>query len=138
MIRVAACLCALAAPAAAETLVAARTIPAQSIVTAEDLTLTPQDIPGGVSDPAALVGMETRVAVYPGRPVRPGDLVFPAVVERNQIIILTYQRNGLAISTEGRALGRAGPGDLIRVMNLASRATVTARIGLDGTGHVLQ
>ncbi|WP_322893035.1 MULTISPECIES: flagellar basal body P-ring formation chaperone FlgA [unclassified Yoonia] len=138
MIRALAIIFMLTGPAAAETLVAARTIPAQSIIGAEDLTLSPQIIPGGVTDPAAIVGMETRVALYAGRPIRPGDVIFPAIVERNQIIMLTYQSHGLAISTEGRALGRAGPGDLIRVMNLSSRATVTARIGLDGTGYVSQ
>lgn len=128
----------LAGPTAADTLLAARTIPAQSIITAEDLVASPQTIPGSVSDPDSIIGMETRVALYAGRPIRQGDVGFPAVVERNAIIILTYQRNGLAISTEGRALGRGGPGDLIRVMNLTSRATVTARIGVDGAGYVSQ
>jgi len=42
------------------------------------------------------------------------------------------------ISTEGRALDRAGPGDFIRVMNLTSRATVTARVDGSGTAHVTQ
>lgn len=136
MIRLFALICVMTGPVAAETLVAARTIPAQSIIGPDDLTLSAQNIPGGVTDLAAVVGMETRVALYAGRPIRPGDVSFPAVVERNQIIVLTYQNNGLAISTEGRALDRAGPGDLIRVMNLTSRATVTARIGIDGAGYV--
>ncbi len=127
-----------AGPAAADTLLAARTIPAQSIITAEDIVASPQIIPGSVSDPDSIIGMETRVALYAGRPIRQGDVGFPAVVERNAIIILTYVNNGLAISTEGRALGRGGPGDLIRVMNLTSRATVTARIGVDGAGYVSQ
>jgi flagellar basal body P-ring formation protein FlgA len=138
MIRHLIVMAALAGPAAADTLLAARTIPAQSIIAAEDLVSSDQVIPGSVSDSASIIGMETRVALYAGRPIRPGDVGFPAVVERNQIIILTYQRNGLAISTEGRALGRGGPGELIRVMNLNSRATVTARIGVDGAGYVSQ
>lgn len=138
MIRKLAIICVMAGPAGAETLVAARTIPAQSIITAEDFTASPQVIPGGVTNPAAIIGMETRVALYAGRPIRPGDVGFPAVVERNQIIVLVYQQGGLAISTEGRALSRGGPGELIRVMNLSSRATVTARIGVDGAGYVAQ
>lgn len=136
MIRFLTVMAALAAPAHAETLLAARTLPAQSIITAEDLVVSPQVIPGSVSDADSIIGMETRVALYAGRPIRQGDVGFPAVVDRNQIIMLTYQRNGLAISTGGRALGRGGPGDLIRVMNLSSRATVTARIGADGIGYV--
>ncbi|WP_322891196.1 MULTISPECIES: flagellar basal body P-ring formation chaperone FlgA [unclassified Yoonia] len=136
MIRYLAIMAMMATPASAETLLAARTIPAQSIITAEDLVTSAQVIPGSVSNPDSIIGMETRVALYAGRPIRQGDVGFPAVVDRNQIIMLIYERNGLAISTEGRALGRGGPGDLIRVMNLSSRATVTARIGLDGIGYV--
>ncbi|RYG91625.1 flagellar basal body P-ring formation protein FlgA [Loktanella sp. IMCC34160] len=122
--------------ALAEIVVAARTIPAQTVIGPDDLLLRDLDVPGGVADPALLVGMEARVALYAGRPIRPGDVGMPAVVERNQIIPLIYDRGGLYIATEGRALDRAGPGDLIRVMNLASRSTVSARIGADGAAYV--
>lgn len=136
MIRCVLVLCLLAGSAVADTVVAARTIPAQTMIRAEDIVMNGQSIPGGVDDPSAIIGMEARVALFAGRPIRLGDVGFPAVVERNQIIFLHYERNGLVISTEGRALGRAGPGDMIRVMNLSSRATVTARIGVDGAGYV--
>lgn len=136
MIRLCVMVLCLAAPAGAETVVAARTIPAQTVIGPEDLLLRDVIVPGGVTDPAMIVGLEARVALYAGRPIRPGDVGFPAVVDRNQIVPLIYQRNGVMISTEGRALDRAGPGDLIRVMNLASRATVTARIGVDGGAYV--
>ncbi|MDX8346416.1 flagellar basal body P-ring formation chaperone FlgA [Cognatiyoonia sp. IB215446] len=126
----------LAGPTAADTVVATRTIPAQSLIMDGDVTVSSRDIPGVVSDPAQVIGMEARVALFAGRPIRPADVGFPAVVERNQIIPLYFQRGGLMISTEGRALGRAGPGDLVRVMNISSRSTVTARIGADGAGYV--
>ncbi len=128
----------LAGPAAAETLVAARTIPAQSIIGPEDVLMRDITVPGTVNDPQLLIGMEARVALYAGRPIRPGDVGFPAVVERNQIVPLVFDARGILIATEGRALDRAGPGDLIRVMNLASRNTVTARIGADGVAYVSQ
>ena len=138
MIRQISMLFLLAAPAAADTVVAARTIPAQSMIMPEDIQIRDRDVPGSVDNPEDVIGMEARVALYAGRPIRPGDVGFPAVVERNQIIPLHYQRSGLTISTEGRALGRAGPGDVIRVMNISSRSTVTARIGADGAGYVAQ
>ena len=128
----------LAGQAGADTVVAARTIPAQSIIMPGDIVLNGRTVPGGIVDKEQVIGMEARVALFAGRPIRPGDIGFPAVVERNQIIPLLYQRDGLTISTEGRALGRAGPGDLIRVMNISSRSTVTARIGADGAGYVAQ
>lgn len=126
----------LGTPAAGDTVVAARTIPAQTMIMAEDIVLRDQTVPGAVADPTEIIGMEARVALYAGRPIRMGDVGFPAVVERNQVIALHYQQGSLIISTEGRALGRAGPGDVIRVMNISSRSTVAARIGADGAGYV--
>lgn len=131
-------LAALLAPVAgwAETLVAARTIRAQELIGPEDLMIRDVDMIGGVSDPAHVIGMEARVALYAGRPIRPGDIGPPSVVDRNQIIPLLYSSGGLTISTEGRALDRAGPGEVIRVMNLSSRTTVSARIDENGAAHV--
>ena len=137
MIR-ALCLCLLAIPANAETIVAARTIPAMTLIAPEDLIIREGTVTGGESDPLLFIGMESRVALYAGRPVRVGDVGFPAVVDRNQIISLIYNQGGLRIATEGRSLARAGPGDVIRVMNLASRTTVTARVGTDGVAYVSQ
>ncbi len=126
----------LGAPAAADTVVALRTIPAQSVILATDIGLQAETIPGALSDPAEIVGMEARVALFPGRPIRAGDVSPPAMVERNQIITLHYNKNGLQISTEGRALDRAAMGEVIRVMNLSSRTSVSAMIGQDGAAYV--
>jgi flagella basal body P-ring formation protein FlgA len=138
MIRIVSLLCLLGLPSFAETLVAARTIPAMTILAPEDLILKEGDSVGGETDPLLFVGMETRVALYAGRQVNVGDVGFPAVVERNQIIPLIFVRNGLRISTEGRSLARAGPGEIIRVMNLTSRSTVSAKIGVDGVAYASQ
>lgn len=127
-----------AMPASAETVVAARTIPAHTIIAPEDLAVKAATVPGAATLPDELIGMETRIALYAGRPVSPADVGFPAVVDRNQIVPLIYERDGLKISTDGRSLDRAGPGDVIRVMNIASRKTVTARIGIDGAAYVGQ
>lgn len=129
-------LCLLATPISAETVVAARTIPAQTLIAPDDLLLRNVTIVGGESDPLLFVGMEARVALYAGRPIRAGDVGFPAIVERNQIIPLIFLQHGLKIATEGRSLARAGPGEMIRVMNLSSRSTVSARIGEDGAAYV--
>ena len=138
MIQRIAIFCLMAGQLAAETVVAARTIPAQSLIGPDDLLVRDMTVPGGTDDPLLLVGMEARVALYAGRPVRPADVGFPAVVDRNQLIPLIYDGGGLLISTEGRALGRAGVGEVIRVMNMQSRTTVSARIGEDGAAYVSQ
>ncbi len=136
MIRIGLVLMLCTGAAQAEIVVAAHTVRPQTIIGPEDLVMRDLSVPGAVSDPSLLIGMETRVALYANRPIQPGDVGFPATVERNQLIALIYLSNTLMISTEGRALDRAGPGDTIQVMNLTSRTTVAARIGADGAAYV--
>ena len=49
-----------------------------------------------------------------------------------------YASGPLRIVTEGRALDRAGAGEPVRVMNLASRQTVTGTVAADGSIEVGQ
>ena len=56
----------------------------------------------------------------------------PARIERNEVVPLVYVQGALRIETEGRALARGGTGEYLRVMNLASRVTVTGRVTEDG------
>jgi flagella basal body P-ring formation protein FlgA len=46
---------------------------------------------------------------------------------------LIYRTGGLLIAADGRSLDRAGIGDHLRVMNLASRQTVTGFVHEDGS-----
>ncbi|MDQ2090560.1 flagellar basal body P-ring formation chaperone FlgA [Marimonas arenosa] len=123
----------LAGPVAADTVVPVRTIRAQEVIAPGDLQLRAVDVAGGFTAVDEVAGLEAKVALYPGRPVRPVDVGPPAVIERNQVVPLTYARGGLSIRTEGRALDRAAVGDRVKVMNLASRNTVMGRVQTDGS-----
>ena len=122
--------------ALADSLVATRTIQARTLLTAEDVTLVAAEIPGALAAADLAVGQEARVAIYAGRAIRAADVGPSAIVDRNQIVPLAYQSGGLVIMTEGRALGRGGAGDVISVMNLASRTKVFGQIGADGVVRV--
>lgn len=124
--------------AQAEVWVANRIIPANSIISADDIQLRDVASAGGVADPDQIVGMEARKALFAGRPILLADVGNPAVVERNQIVQLVFSRFGLLIKTDGRAMDRAAPGEMIRVMNLESRSLVTAKIDDTGVAYVLQ
>lgn len=126
----------VAVPAFAESVVATRTIRAQTVIGPEDLALVAADLPGALTDLNAALGLEAKVAIYAGKPVMPADLGKPTLVQRNQVVALIYLSGVLAISTEGRALTRGSEGDTVRVINLASRSTVTGRIGPDGAVYV--
>lgn len=120
----------------ADTYVAARTIRPQQVISPGDLAATDAATPGAESELSQIVGKEARVAIFAGRPIFTADLTDPAMIERNQIVLLTYDRGAVQISAEGRALDRAAAGDLVRVMNLASRNTITARVMPDGSLYV--
>lgn len=120
----------------AQTVVAAHAIRARSIIMPEDLAVLDKETIGGITNAADIIGQEARVNLYAGRVIRASEIGPPAILERNQLVIMVYNIGLLSISAEGRVLGRAGVGETVRVMNLDSRLTVTGRVQFDGTVEV--
>lgn len=118
-------LAAFASAAAAQSVAVIHPVRAGAPIGADDLAFADTQIEDGFADPRDLIGLEARVNLYPGRPVRLRDVGLPTVVTRNAVVPLIFNRGGLTITLEGRALGRAGDGEAVRVMNLSSRSTVT-------------
>lgn len=134
MIRPVVVLLTLAAlPAAAETLVAARVVRPTAIILPEDLAVVDATVPGALGADARVVGLEARVTLYPGRPIMSDHVGPPALIERNQPVTVVFRQGGLTISADARALSRGAAGDHVRVMNLASRTTVSGEVQPDGT-----
>ncbi len=127
-----------AGQAVADTVLAVRTIRPGGIIMARDVVVEAGNTAGAASDPAEVIGQEARVSLYAGRPIALGNVGPPALVERNQIVPMVFEVNGLRISTEGRSMSRAGAGDFVRVMNLSSRTTVSGRVMPDGRIFVSQ
>ena len=123
----------VAGQATAESVVPTRTIRANVVIQEGDVMLRAGSQGSGFNRLADVVGQEARVVLYPGRPIRIDDVGPPAVVQRNQVVRLSFTSNGLKISTEGRVLERGGIGDLVRVMNMSSRATLFGKVRADGT-----
>lgn len=117
----------------ADTVIASRTIRANEIILSSDLKLIPEDIIGMATTLNDVAGLEARRILYAGRPIPLTNIGPAALVDRNQIVSLAFKVNGLTIKTDGRALGRGGYGDRIRVINLDSRTTVSGRVDETGT-----
>lgn len=109
----------------AQTVIAARTIPSNAVLSHEDLALSDREGPVSALSIERLVGMETSVIIYAGQNITPEALRLPTMVERNSKVVLEFVGNGLQITTDGRALGRASYGEQVQVLNLSSRNTVT-------------
>lgn len=117
----------------AETVVTVQTIRPQQIITADLVRMDPADVPGAHSILDEVLGMEARIAMYPGRAVMRGAVGVPALIDRNQMVEIVYVAGGLRIKAEGRALGRGAAGERIRVMNTDSRTVLFGTISPDGT-----
>jgi flagella basal body P-ring formation protein FlgA len=113
-----------------------RAIRSKAVLAPEDLALAEETVPGAIAAIEDAVGLEAKVALYPGRPILASQLGAPALVERNALVRMSYVQGALRIVTEGRALDRAAAGEAVRVMNLASRQTVTGTVAPDGSIEV--
>lgn len=116
-----------AGPGLADAIVTKRTVQANTVLMAHDLEVLSNSTEGEL-DLASVIGMEARKVLFKGQPIGPRDIARPALVERNQVVLLVFNQGGLSIETEGRALDRGRVGDVIRVMNLSSRSTVSGKV----------
>ena len=133
-----ACLVALlvAGTVLADTVQVVRAVRGQAVLAAGDLAVVEGDVPGAITTIGEAAGKEAKVTLYPGRPILLAQLGAPALVERNGLVRMNYVRGPLRIVTDGRALDRGGVGEPVRVMNLASRQTVTGVVAPDGSVEV--
>ena len=129
-------LCGLVTSVAAQTVVAAHPIRARSIISCGDISILDVNTVGAITNVDEIIGKEARVNLYAGRAIRPSEIGSPAVIERNELVVMVYRVGLLSISAEGRVLDRGAVGELVRVMNLESRMTITGRVLLDGTIEV--
>jgi flagella basal body P-ring formation protein FlgA len=119
-------------PAIADSVTVVQPVRAGTTLGADDLAFARESAAGGFDDPRDLLGLEARINLYPGRPILARDVGLPTVVQRNAVVPLIFRRGSLTITLEGRALGRAGDGEPVRVMNLSSRTTVTGTATASG------
>ena len=122
--------------ALADVVVPTKTIRANETITENDVAIKSINNDKAFTRSSDVIGQEARITLYAGRPILFDDVGPPALVARNQIVLLEYKSSGLLIATEGRSLQRGGIGDRIRVMNLDSRSTVFGQVQSDGSIRV--
>jgi flagella basal body P-ring formation protein FlgA len=87
-----------------------------------------------VTDARQLIGLEPRLQVRQGAPIRLGDLQRPVMVPRNSTVTIVLKSQFMTLTTQGRANEEGGKGDVIHVTNLQSKRVVEAVV--DGPGTV--
>ena len=81
------------------------------------------------------VGMQARRQLRAGQPIKTADLAKPDLVQRDQNVMLIYEAPGIYLTMRGKALDNGTEGDVVTVMNLQSKRTVSGTV--IGRGQVL-
>jgi flagella basal body P-ring formation protein FlgA len=80
------------------------------------------------------VGMQARRQLRANQALRVADLAKPDLVQRDQNVTLIYETAGLYLTVRGKALDSGTEGDVVNVMNLQSKRTVSGTV--TGRGQV--
>ena len=80
------------------------------------------------------VGMQARRQLRAGQALRVSDLARPDLVQRDQAVTLVYESAGLYLTIRGKSLEAGTEGDVVNVLNLQSKRTVSGVVS--GRGQV--
>lgn len=111
-----------------ETAVLLRTLDRGETIKASDISVErrPRAEAGAdVTTRERTIGMQARRALRAGVPLKNADLVKPDLVQRDQAVTLIYQTAGIYLTGRGKAMENGTEGDVVSVMNLMSKRTVT-------------
>jgi flagella basal body P-ring formation protein FlgA len=72
-----------------------------------------------------VVGLQMRKQLRAGQALRVADLAKPDLVQRDQAVTLIYETTGLYLTVRGKSLEAGTEGDVVNVLNLQSKRTVS-------------
>ncbi|MCA0399649.1 MAG: flagellar basal body P-ring formation chaperone FlgA [Proteobacteria bacterium] len=81
-----------------------------------------------------LVGMVSRRALRAGETVRTADLAKPILVEKNQLVTVTYSSGGLQLTMRGRVQQNGALGETVKIQNPQSKRMVEGTV--TGQGQI--
>jgi len=90
------------------------------------------EIGGDAAVRESAIGMQMRRPMRAGQALRVADLVKPDLVQRDQSVTLIYQTTGIYLTSRGKALDNGTEGDVVNVVNLQSKRTVTGVVSARG------
>src|SRR5712671_5138767 len=120
-----------------EAAVLARGIERNEVIKSSDVVVERRpkaEVGGDVASRDRAVGMQARKQLRAGQALRVADIAKPDLVQRDQNVTLTYEATGLYLTIRGKALENGTEGDVVSVLNLQSKRTVTGVVS--GRGQV--
>jgi flagella basal body P-ring formation protein FlgA len=68
-----------------------------------------------------VIGLAARDSLQAGRALRSGDLMRPEIIQRNEMVTLTFAMPGISLTVRGKATESGAEGDVISVLNEQSK-----------------
>ena len=114
-----------------EAAVLARDVERNEVIKSSDVVVERRpraEVGGDAATRDRAVGMQARRQLRAGQAVKTADLVKPDLVQRDQTVTLIYEAPGLYLTVRGKALEGGTEGDVVSVLNLQSKRTVTGTV----------
>jgi flagellar basal body P-ring formation protein FlgA len=111
-----------------EAAVLARGIERNEVIKSSDVVVERRpkaEVGSDVASRDRAVGMQARRQLRVGQALKVADLAKPDLVQRDQNVTLTYEAAGLYLTIRGKALESGTEGDVVSVLNLQSKRTVS-------------
>ena len=86
------------------------------------------EISGEAASRYRAVGMQVRRSIRASQALKTADLAKPDLVQRDQSVTLVFQTPGLYLTMRGKSLDNGTEGDVVNVLNLQSKRTVTGTV----------
>lgn len=120
-----------------EAAVLARGIERNEVIKSSDVVVERRpkaEVGNDVAPRDRAVGMQARRQLRAGQAVKLADLAKPDLVQKDQAVTLMYQASGLHLTIRGKALEGGTEGDVVNVLNLQSKRTVSGVV--TGRGQI--
>jgi flagella basal body P-ring formation protein FlgA len=111
-----------------EAAVLARGVERNEVIKSSDVTIERRpkaEVGNDAAGRDGAVGMQARRQLRAGQALRTIDLAKPDLVTRDQNVTLIYESSGLYLTIRGKALEGGTEGDVVNVLNLQSKRTVS-------------
>jgi flagella basal body P-ring formation protein FlgA len=90
------------------------------------------EVTGEAATRERTVGMQLRRPMRAGTPIRVADIAKPEFVQRDQNVTIIYQVPGLYLTTRGKAIESGAEGDIVNVLNVQTKRTLTGVVTARG------
>ena len=111
-----------------EAAVLARNVERNEVIKSSDVVVERRakaEVGGDVVSRNRAVGMQARRQLRAGQALKTADLAKPDLVTRDQTVTMIYEAAGLYLTIRGKALEGGTEGDVVSILNLQSKRTVS-------------